>query len=118
MIKKGDCMPYVTASMVIDCASVLYQAMAPRKSQTTRFEGLSLRSQERYLSTARAAIIAAGDKTTFERMSDDRIDRVAEELYRQLDLDSYETTPFANRPDGSKRKYRQYARLVLEVSGV
>jgi hypothetical protein len=118
MIKKGDCMPYVTASMVIDCASVLYQAMAPRKSQTTRFEGLSLRSQERYLSTARAAIIAAGDKTTFERMSDDRIDRVAEELYRQLDLDSYETTPFATRPDGSKRKYRQYARLVLEVSGV
>jgi uncharacterized protein (DUF885 family) len=111
-------MPDITLDMVDACAAVLYRDLAPKKSQESPFLSLSARRAESYRSIARAGLIMASATAVMSISMDERLNRIAEALYLQIDPKASDHLPFKSRSEGSRKRYREYAQILLNRSGL
>jgi hypothetical protein len=111
-------MPDITLDMVDACAAVLYRDLAPKKSQEISFLSLSVRQSEKYRSIARAGLIMASATARMSLTTEERLDRIAEALYLQIDPKASDNSSFGSRSEGSRKRYRGYAQVLLDRSGL
>jgi hypothetical protein len=102
---------HITTDTVDAAAEALYIETCPEVSKSVNFQDRALGSRERFRAIARASLISANSVRFGEGVNE-----AGEAIYWLMDPKNAKCTPFQDRSEGSKDRYRRLARIMIAAA--